>query len=58
VGPLGLGDGTFDNDMIDLSVVISSLPLVIEINVGTSGDCEDCAMSGKSIGLLRRLVDL
>ncbi len=58
LGPFGLGDGAFDGYMIDLSIVVSPLLLSVEINVGTSGDCEDCAMSGKSIGLLRRLVDL
>jgi hypothetical protein len=58
MGPLGLGDETFDNNMIDLSIVISSLPLVIEISVGTSGDCKNCEVGGEAIGLLRRLADL
>jgi hypothetical protein len=44
--------------MIDLSAVISSLPLVIEIGVGTSGDYKDCAMSGEGFSLLRRLSNL
>jgi thiazole synthase ThiGH ThiG subunit len=56
--PLGLGAGAFDDKMIDLSVVISSLPLVIEISVGASSDCKNCVMSGKAIVLLRRLIDL
>jgi hypothetical protein len=53
-----LGDGAFDDKMIDLSVVISSLPLVIKISVGASSDCKNCVMSGKAIVLLRRLIDL
>jgi hypothetical protein len=56
--PLGLGDGAFVDKMIDLSVVISSLPLVIKISVGASDDCKNCVMSGKAIVLLQRLTDL
>jgi hypothetical protein len=33
MGPLGLGDWAFNDNMIDLSVVVSSLHLVIEISV-------------------------
>jgi hypothetical protein len=58
MGPLGLGYGTYDSDMIDLSAVISSLPLVIKIGVGTSGDYKDFAMSGEGFNLLWRLSNL
>jgi hypothetical protein len=58
VGPFGFGDRAFDSHMIDLSVVVSSLPLVGEIYVGTSGDGEDCAMGEKVVVLLYRFVDL
>jgi hypothetical protein len=57
VRPFSLGDGALESDTIDLSIVISSLPFVIEISVGASGDCKDCAMSEKSIDLLQRLTD-
>jgi hypothetical protein len=58
VRPFGLGDGTFDNDVINLPVIVVSLPFVIKVGVGASGYCENCAMSGKGIILLRRLTDL
>jgi hypothetical protein len=44
--------------MIALFVVVSSLPLIIEVGVGTSGDGENGIVGGKVIDLLRRLVDL
>jgi hypothetical protein len=34
VRPFGLGVGAFDNDVIDLPVIVSSLPLVVKIDVG------------------------
>jgi hypothetical protein len=58
VGPFGFGDRTFDNHMIDLSVVVSPLPLVHEVGIGASGDGENCAVGGKDVALLRRIVDL
>jgi hypothetical protein len=58
VGSFSLGNGTFDSNMIDLSIISSLLPLGVKISVGTSGDCEDCAIGGKSIDLLRRLTSL
>jgi hypothetical protein len=58
VEQFGLGNRTFDNYMIDLSIIISLLPLGVKIGVGISGDCEDCDVGGKSVGLLRRLVSL
>jgi hypothetical protein len=58
VGPFGLGDWAFDGYMVNLSIVISVLSLGVEISVGASGNCEDCAMGGEGFGLLRRLLDL
>jgi hypothetical protein len=31
--PFSLGDGTFDNDMVDLAIIISALPFGFEICV-------------------------
>jgi hypothetical protein len=56
--PFGLGDGAFDDNVVNLSIIVSFLPLVIKIGIGASGNCENCAMGGKVVGLLRRLVDL
>jgi hypothetical protein len=42
----GLGNGTFDSDMIDLCIIVSPLPLGVKIGVGASSNCEDCAMGG------------
>jgi hypothetical protein len=44
--------------MIDLSVVVSLLPLVLEVGIGASNDSEDCAMGGKVVALLWRFTDL
>jgi hypothetical protein len=44
--------------MIDLSVIISSLPLVFETSIGVSGDSDDCAVDGEVVTLLWRLLDL
>jgi hypothetical protein len=57
MGPFGLGDGTFNGNVIDLSVIVSPLPLGVKIGVRAFGDCKDCAMGGEAIDLLRRLVD-
>jgi hypothetical protein len=58
VRPFDLGNGTFDSNVIDLSVIVSALSLGIKIGVGASGDYEDRAMGGEGIGLLRRFLDL
>jgi hypothetical protein len=58
MGPFGLGNGAIDGNMIDLSIVVSPLPLVIKISVGDSDNYENCAVDGKAIGLLRRLMNL
>jgi hypothetical protein len=57
VGPFGLGDGAFDSYMIDLSVIISLLPLGVNISVGTFSDCEDCVVGRESIKLLWMFLD-
>jgi hypothetical protein len=33
MGPFSLGDGTFDNDVVDLAVIISVLPFGFEVCV-------------------------
>jgi hypothetical protein len=58
MGPFGLGDGALNDNMIDLSVIISLLPLVIEVSVGASGDCKNRVMGGIAIDLLWGLADL
>jgi hypothetical protein len=58
MGPFGLGDGAFNNNVIDLSVIVSLLLFVIKISVGASGNCENCVMREKVVGLLRSLMDL
>jgi hypothetical protein len=58
VGPFGLGNGTFDSDMIDLSVIVMVLSLGVEIGVGTSSNCKDCTVVGESFRLLWRFLDL
>jgi hypothetical protein len=40
--------------MIDVSVVVSLLPLVLKVSVRASDDSEDCAMGGKVVALLQR----
>jgi hypothetical protein len=57
VGPIGLSNGAFDSYMIYFFVVISALSLSVKVGIGTSGDCEDCAMSGEGISLLWGLFD-
>jgi hypothetical protein len=56
--PFCLGDRTFNDDVINLPVVITTLSLGIEVGFGTSSNCEDCAMGGVSISLLWMLLDL
>jgi hypothetical protein len=58
VRPFGLCNRTFDGDMIDPPVIIMTLSLCVKISNETSGDCEDCAVCGESIGLLWRFMDL
>jgi hypothetical protein len=58
VRPFGLGNGAFNSYMIDLPIIVSLLPLAIEIGVGTSCYCENYVVGGEGISLLRRLLDL
>jgi hypothetical protein len=58
VGPFDLSDGAFDNYVVYFSVVISALPISVKICIGTSSNCEVCAMGGEGISLLRGLLDL
>jgi hypothetical protein len=56
VGPFGLSNGTFDNDMINMHVIVTMMSLGVEVDVGTSGNCEDCAMGWEGVDLLRRFL--
>jgi hypothetical protein len=47
--PLSFDHGAFNDQMIDLAVIVSSLPFVLEIGIGASGDC---AMCGKIVALV------
>jgi hypothetical protein len=58
VGPFGFCNETFFGDMIDLPIIIMTLSLGVKIGIGTSGNCEDCAVCGESIGLLWGFLDL
>jgi hypothetical protein len=58
VGPFGLCNGTFDGDMINLPIIIMMLSLGVDIGIGTSNNCKDCAVCGESVCLLRRFLDL
>jgi hypothetical protein len=44
--------------MIDLSVVVSLLPLIVEVGIGTTSDGENCTVGGEVVSLLWRFVDL
>jgi hypothetical protein len=58
VGPFGLGTGTFSSNMINLHVIVMTLSLGVEISVRTSDNCEDCAMGGEGVGVLRMFLNL
>jgi hypothetical protein len=47
VGPLGFGYGAFDDHMIDLTVIVSSLFFVFNIAIGAFDDGVDCVMGGE-----------
>jgi hypothetical protein len=57
-GSFGLCNGTFDDDMINLPVIITMMSLGVEVGIGISCNCMDCAMCGESISLLRSFLDL
>jgi hypothetical protein len=50
--------GTIDSDVIDLLVIVMAMSLGVEVSVGTSGNCEDCAMGREGVSLLQRFLDL
>jgi hypothetical protein len=58
VRPFGFSNGTFDGNVIDLPVIITMLSLGVEVGIGASGNCDDCAMGGEGVSLLRRFLDL
>jgi hypothetical protein len=53
-----LGNGSFEDNMIDLLVIVSLLPLGVKVSVGASGDFKDCAMGGEGVIFLWRFTDL
>jgi hypothetical protein len=55
---LVLVNKTFDGYVIDLSIIVSMLPFIVEVGVGASGDGEDCTMGEKVVRLLWKLADL
>jgi hypothetical protein len=58
VGPFGLGDWAFNDNMIDLHVVIATLSLGTKVCIRTSGDYEDYVVGGESFILLLGFLDL
>jgi hypothetical protein len=58
VRPFGFSDRTFGDYMIDLSIVVSLFPFLVEVSVGTSSDGENCTMDEKVASLLWRLTNL
>jgi hypothetical protein len=51
VWPLSSRDWAFDCHMIYLTIVVSSLPFILETQVGAFGDCVD-GFEGWEIGVL------
>jgi hypothetical protein len=58
VGPFGLCNGTFDDNVINLPVIIMTLSLGMKIGIGTCGNYKDCTVCGESVDLLCRFLDL
>jgi hypothetical protein len=58
VGPFGLCNGTFDDDVINLLIIIMMLFLSVEVSVRTSSYCKNCVVCRESVGLLQRFLDL
>jgi hypothetical protein len=56
--PLGLGNGAFDSDMVNLTIIVHALPFSFEIRVSTSSDSQNGAVSGEGLELLRRFLGL
>jgi hypothetical protein len=53
-----LCNGTFDDNMINLPIIIMMMSLGVEVGVGTYGNYKDCAVCGESVSLLWRFLDL
>jgi hypothetical protein len=58
VGPFGLGNRTFDDNMVDLAIIVLALSLGIKIGIEALNDCKDCAMSWEGFSLLLGFLDL
>jgi hypothetical protein len=54
IGPFSLSYRALNGDMVDLSIIVSSLSLGIKIDIGVFGNCGDCTMGGESVELLWR----
>jgi hypothetical protein len=50
--PLGLGNWAFDSYVIYFSIIVSALPLGVQVGIGTSSNCKDCGMSWEGFILL------
>jgi hypothetical protein len=58
VRPFGLGDRTFDSNVIYLAIVVSVLSFGFKVWVRNSGDCGYGAMGGEVLRLLWRFLNL
>jgi hypothetical protein len=43
-----MGNGAFDTYVIYFSVIVPALSLGVKVGIGTSDNCEDCAMYWES----------
>jgi hypothetical protein len=58
VRPLGLGNVAFDSYVIYFSVIVRALSLGVKVDIGTFGNCKDCAMGWEGFVLLLGLLGL
>jgi hypothetical protein len=58
VRPLCLCNGAFDGYMVYLSIIVLALSLGLEIGVGTSSNCKECAMGWECFTLSMRFLIL
>jgi hypothetical protein len=58
VRPLCLCNGAFDDYVIYFSIIVSTLPLGVEVGIGTSGNCKNCDMSWEGFTLLLGFLGL
>jgi hypothetical protein len=56
--PLGLGNGAFDNYVVYFSIIVSALPLGVEVCIGISSNCKNCVMSWEGFALLLGFLGL